>query len=176
MRGEKIGAEDINLASGAYGELKKEEFRIDTHEDKTELDSTFKDILKFCLETTKTNIFLVDQDSTGLVSNYLLELIDLRLIHQVKSRITVSSKPGKLFKVLLLDVSQYTGERTRRDVEMIDFWKDTNKEVLRKASLIFQVDTTEKEIKISKPGKPTKERTKKKSPPDNNSPQTRLDF
>ena len=140
VRGEKIGAEDVNLASGAYGELKKEEFKVDTSEDKTDLEKTYNEILKFCLETTKKNIFLVNQDSTGKVNTYLLELVDLRLIHQIKSRITVSSKPGNLYKALLLDVSQYTGERARRDVEMIDFWIDTNKESLRKASLILNVE------------------------------------
>ena len=141
-RGEKIGAQDVNLASGAYGELKKEEFKIDTSEDETKLESEFNNILIFCLVKTKKNIFLIDQDLKGKTYDSILELIDLRLIHQVKSRITVNTKPGKIFRALLLDVSQYTGERARRDVEMIEFWKDSNKEVLRKASLIYSSDDT----------------------------------
>lgn len=175
VRGDKIGAEDVNLASGAYGELKKEEFRIDTHEDKTELEITFNKILKFCLENTKKNIFLIDQDSTGSFNNYLLELVDLRLIHQIKSRITVSSQPGKLFKALLLDVSQYTGERARRDVEMIEFWKDTNKEVLRRASLIFSDESAPPENEKSKM-KNLKKSSEKKEIHDDDYIQTDLDF
>lgn len=132
----------MNLASGAYGELKKEEFKIDTSEDETKLESEFNNILIFCLVKTKKNIFLIDQDLKGKTYDSILELIDLRLIHQVKSRITVNTKPGKIFRALLLDVSQYTGERARRDVEMIEFWKDSNKEVLRKASLIYSSDDT----------------------------------
>lgn len=175
IRGNKIGAEDVNLASGAYGELKKEEFRIDTNEGKNELENTFSNILKFCLEISKKNIFLVDQDYSGSFNNYLFELVDLRLIHQVKSRITVSSKPGKLFKALLLDVSQYTGERARRDVEMIDFWKDSNKEVLRRASIVFLPETFTKETVIHKNIK-IKNPNEKKNKPDNGFIQTKLDL
>lgn len=174
VRGEKIGAEDVNLASGAYGELKKEEFRIDTNEDKNELENEFSKIQLFCLEKTKKNIFLVDQDSTGKTNNYLLDLVDLRLIHQVKSRITVSSRPGKLFKALLLDVSQYTGERARRDVEMIDFWKDSNKEVLRRASLIYSPNQVQ-DKHAEKINSKSDNKPKKNDLPANNI-QTKLDI
>ena len=51
----------------------------------------------------------------------------------------------------MLDVSQYTGERKRRDIEMVEFWKE-DREVLRKAALIYDpsqtMDQLEKEIGI----------------------------
>lgn len=136
-RGDKIGAEDANVAAGNYGEVKREEFKRDAPEDRDELENAFQSIKKFCLETTKVNILLVDQDDSSHDNELIKELIDLRLLHQIKSRVTVRSNPGKIFKALLLDVSQYTGERTRRDVEMIDFWRDSEKESLRKSKLIF---------------------------------------
>lgn len=135
-RGGKISAEDVNMASGSYGDTKREEFQKDTQEDQEQLDASFRKVHRFCLEKNKSNIFLIDQDISNDDSELVQELVDLRLIHHVKSRVTVSSRPGRVFRALLLDVSQYTGERKRRDIEMIEFWTD-DREVLRKAGLIY---------------------------------------
>lgn len=94
----------------------------------------------------------------------LQELIDLRLLHQIRSRVTVSSKPGKIFKSFLLDVSQYTGERARRDVEMIEFWKDSEKEKLRRASSIYDPLSTNQQTRQSS----TKEQNDYQSKSNNN--------
>jgi len=137
-RGDRIGAEDANVAAGNYGDVKREEFQRDTPEDRLELENAFNKIKKFCLEITKMNVFLVDQDDTSHDDDLTKELIDLRLLHQIKSRVTVSANPGKIYRALLLDVSQYTGERARRDVEMMDFWRDSEKDKLRRAKLIYE--------------------------------------
>ena len=135
-RGDKISAEDVNMATGVYGDTKREEFQKDTLEDQQRLDEAFQKLRRFCLEKNKANIFLIDQDVTNEDSDLVQELIDLRLVHHVKSRVTVSARPGRVYRALLLDVSQYTGERKRRDIEMIEFWKE-DREVLRKASFIY---------------------------------------
>lgn len=145
-RGHKIGAEDVNVAAGAYGEIKREEFKRDTLEDEISIDEAFNKIRIFCLDITKANIFLLDQDLKGMDSELVQELIDLRLVHNIKSRVTVSSRPGKVYRALLLDVSQYTGERKRRDIEMIDFWKESNKEAIRRASYIYNPSIQLKEL------------------------------
>lgn len=164
-RGPKIGAEDVNVAAGEYGETKKEEFKRDTLEDQNSLDEAFIKIKTFCLEITKTNIFLLDQDLKGIDSELVQELIDLRLIHHIKSRVTVSSRPGKVYRALLLDVSQYTGERKRRDVEMIEFWKESNKEAMRRASYIYDPSIPLKDIEDGNSvRKPNNEDHKVKNP------------
>lgn len=38
------------------------------------------------------------------------------------SRVTARDQPGRLFSCFLLDISQYTGERKRKDLELIPFW------------------------------------------------------
>jgi hypothetical protein len=65
------------------------------------------------------------------------ELVDLRLIHSINSRVTVRHRPGRIYEAYMLDISQYTGERKRRNVEIIEFWKRDGSEKLRGASLIF---------------------------------------
>ena len=148
-RGEKIGAEDVNVAAGAYGETKMEEFKRDTLEDQLSLDEAFNKIRVFCIDKTKSNIFLLDQDLKGIAPELVQELIDLRLVHHIKSRVTVSSHPGKIYRALLLDVSQYTGERKRRDLEMIDFWKESNKEIMRRSTYIYDPNIELKDLEKS---------------------------
>lgn len=137
MRGPKIGAEDVNVASGNYGDTKKEEFQRDTLEDRARLEAVFEKIRVFCLERNKANVFLIDQDAHDPEHDLIQELIDLRLVHHVKSRVTVGSKPGQVYRALLLDISQYTGERRKKGIEMVEFWRSDNKDVLRRPQYIF---------------------------------------
>lgn len=152
-RGPKIGAEDVNIAAGSYGEIKREEFQKDSPEDREELENAFNKVKEFCLEKTKKSIFLYDQEDQSKDSELLKQLIDLRLLHQVKSRVTVRSRTGKIYRAYLLDVSQYTGERARRDVEIIEFWKAKDKDILRLASLIFDPSLKQEKTKSGKKAK-----------------------
>ncbi len=174
-RGDRIGAEDANVAAGNYGEVKKEEFQRDAPEDREKLESAFNDIKKFCLSVTKKNIFLIDQEEASDEYELIKELIDLRLLHQIKSRVTVSAKPGKIYKAFLLDVSQYTGERARRDVEMTEFWKDSEKEKLRRGSLIYDPEGNVDDLKKEKNKITRQDKESKKIDP-SNLDQTELEF
>ncbi|MBI4662773.1 MAG: ATP-binding protein [Verrucomicrobia bacterium] len=135
-RGMKIGAEDVNMAAGEYGDSKKEEFQKDTLEDETQLKEAFEKIRRFCLQRNRSNIFLIEQDASTPEFDRVQELIDLRLVHHVKSRVTVSDTPGKAYRALLLDFSQYTGARRQYDIDMIEFWKG-DRQTLRKNSFIY---------------------------------------
>src|SRR6266851_2878100 len=66
------------------------------------------------------------------------ELVDLRLIHLVRSRITVSKRPGQIFEGYMLDVSQYTGSRKRHNFELVNFWIPEKIEELRRVKLIYE--------------------------------------
>jgi len=140
-RGPKIGAEDVNLAVGKYGELKLEEFKRDTLEDQQNLDQAFRRIRSFCIEKTNANCFLLDQDANDSEVALVQELVDLRLVHLVRSRVTVSGRTGKVYKAYMLDASQYLGSRKRRKLQMLEFWRIGSKEQLRKASLIYDPST-----------------------------------
>jgi len=48
----------------------------------------------------------------------------------------VNDRPGKIYRALLLDFSQYTGTRRQHDVAMVEFWKG-DRQTLRKSSLIY---------------------------------------
>ena len=134
----KITAEDINVASGEYDSSKREEFDLDTgSEDKEPLDQQFHRIRDFCLEEAKSNCFLLDKEERGTQVASVHELVDLKLLHLVRSRVTVSGRRGRIYEAYMLDLSQYAGARKRRGLEIIEFWKPESKESLRRALLIY---------------------------------------
>jgi hypothetical protein len=125
-RGPKIGSEDVNRAAGEHEEskreeLKREELKRDVIEDQAEIEKQFKKIVGFCIEEAQANLFLIDKARSGKEVGLIQQLVDLRLVHLVSSRITVSKQPGKIYEAYMLDVSQYAGSRARRNFEIVPF-------------------------------------------------------
>ncbi len=128
------------MAAGEYDGSKREEFKRDTGgDDQESLDQQFQQIRSFCLEEAETNCFLLDKDAKGEEVALIHELVDLKLLHLVRSRVTVSGRRGSIFEAYMLDLSQYAGARKRRGLDIIEFWKPESKESLRRASLIYSV-------------------------------------
>ncbi len=136
-RGEKVGAEDVNIAAGEYDSSKREEFKRDTLDDNVPLEEEFQTLRTFCLDQNNSNCFLLDKELKGEEVDLIHELVDLKLIHLARSRVTVSGRPGKIFEAYMLDLSQYAGSRKKRGLKMIEFWKADAEEALRKVSLIY---------------------------------------
>lgn len=137
-RGPKIGAEDVNLATGDYAPLKQEEFKLDTDSERAELEAAFKKLVTFCTEKSKCNVFLIQQKLSGQIRDSIDQLIDLRLIHPVKSRVTLKKgATGELFEAYMLDVSQYTAARKVHEFQIVDLSAREKDESIRKASLVY---------------------------------------
>jgi hypothetical protein len=45
---------------------------------------------------------------------------------------------GNVYEAYLLDFSQYTGERKKRDLGIVEFWKSGASAKLRRAALIYE--------------------------------------
>ena len=133
----KVSAESVNQAAGEHESTKRDEFRRDVLEGVDTLESEFDRIKRFCLEDQKVNCFLVEKDLPGDAYSNVKELVDLRLLHAIASRVTVRNRPGRIFEGYMVDVSQYTGERKRRGLELLEFWKHDARDKLRRASLIY---------------------------------------
>ena len=73
----------------------------------------------------------------------------------------------------MLDVSQYTGERARRDVEMMDFWRDSEKDKLRRAKLIYD---SSHDHEIEKQAKKQQDNRASKSKKDETSNNNQMDL
>ncbi|MDH4079860.1 MAG: hypothetical protein OEU68_08610 [Nitrospira sp.] len=136
-RGDKVGVEDVNVAAGEYDATKREDFKRDTLDDSSPLDTEFRRIRQFCLEENNSNCFLLDKEQQHTEVNLIHELVDLKLVHLVRSRVTVSGKRGRIYEAYMLDLSQYAGARKRRELKIVEFWKSDSTEALRKMSLIY---------------------------------------
>lgn len=136
-RGPKIGVEDVNAAAGEYDQNKREELSRDTSGDEKPIEAEFATVREFCLTSANANCFLVDKDVQRELYERIEELTDLRLVHKIRSRVTIPSKAGKLYEAYMLDVSQYTASRKRRDLEIIEFWRPEKAERLRRVSLVY---------------------------------------
>jgi len=135
-RGEKVGVEDVNVAAGEYDSAKREEFKRDTLDDNTPLEDEFQRLCQFCLDSNNTNCFLLDKEQYGSEVDLIHELVDLKLIHLARSRVTISGRRGRIYEAYMLDLSQYAGSRKRRELQMVEFWRPDSKEALRKISPI----------------------------------------
>jgi len=127
----------VNQAAGEHEATKRDEFRRDVLEGVDTLEREFDRIKRFCLEDQRVNCFLVEKDLPGDPYANVKELVDLRLLHAIASRVTVRNRPGRIFEGYMVDVSQYTGERKRRGLVMLEFWKRDAREKLRRASLVY---------------------------------------
>ena len=137
-RGPKIGVEDVNAAAGEYDKYKREELSRDTFkEEETPIEEEFVKVREFCLDSANANCFLIEKDARQDLYERIEELTDLRLVHKVRSRVTISSRKGALFEAYMLDVSQYTASRKKRELEVIPFWRADSTERLRRVSLIY---------------------------------------
>ena len=134
----KITAEDVNVAAGECEGAKREEVKRDTSDDDQALNQEFQRVCSFCLEKAESNCFLLDADAKGNEVDLIHELADLKLLHLVRSRLTVSARPGKVFAVYMLDLSEYTGSRKRRGLAVVEFWRPGVEEDMRKSSLIYE--------------------------------------
>jgi hypothetical protein len=136
-RGDKVGVEDVNVAAGEYDSAKREDFKRDTLDDSSPLEDEFRKISQFCLEENNTNCFLLDKEQHHVEVDLIHELVDLKLVHLVRSRVTVSGRRGRIYEAYMLDLSQYAGARKRRELQMVEFWKPDSTEALRKKTLIY---------------------------------------
>lgn len=138
QRGENVGAEDVNVAAGEYDTVKRDEFKRDTAtEDESSLDSVFNEVRNFCLTQAESNCFLLDKERRDQKVEAVYELVDLKLLHLVRSRVTISKRQGHIFEAYMLDLSQYAGSRKKRGLDVIEFWRPESEEKLRKVSLIL---------------------------------------
>lgn len=137
-RGPKIGLEDVNMAAGDYDSNKREEFKLDSADDRAVLEEAFQKLVTFCTETSKCNVFLISQKLAGTVRESIDQLIDLRMIHPVKSRVTLKKgAAGELYEAYMLDLSQYTAARKVHDFHMVDLSSSDKDEAIRRSSLIY---------------------------------------
>jgi hypothetical protein len=111
------------------------------------LEDEVAQIGEFVKERANANVFLVDKDLPDAELANIEELVNLRLVHRVKSAVTVRDRPGKKFEAFMLDIRQYTAARKKRDLDIIEFWRADATDLIRRSGLIHKEMPPKKEDK-----------------------------
>jgi Cdc6-like AAA superfamily ATPase len=140
----RITAEDVNESAADLYEQKQDELKQDADEEAEALRSRLSEIVRFCLETNRTNVFLIEttklQEETW--GNQVQSLSDLRFLHRIDS---VSTKrggqtyPGRKFAAFTLDLSTWTSTRSEQ-ISPIRFWETDGRQKIRNPNLIYTPD------------------------------------
>ncbi|MHB1283521.1 MAG: hypothetical protein ACYCZI_06550 [Metallibacterium scheffleri] len=138
VRRSHVGTEDVNNGTGDYFPSKQAELKRDTADESDYLEAAFAHLRDFCLNGAKSNVFLVDQKLQGPERDAINQLVDLRLVHPVRSRVTLKAQSqGRLFEAYMLDLSQYSASRKVRGVSLVNLGPGTDQDLMRRAGLIY---------------------------------------
>jgi hypothetical protein len=122
-----VGVQDVNRAAGEAAQLKLQELEEDLSPDSSWARRTrvaLELVRNFCLEDKKWTYFRIEhQDREAHTDAYddLASLMDLRLIHLLNPSVSDERKAGVKYEAYLLDLSQYSGERLRKNIHVLDF-------------------------------------------------------
>jgi hypothetical protein len=122
-----VGVQDVNKAAGEAAKAKIEELQDDAASDATVSSAILRglEILrKFCLEQKTCTYFRIDfKQKEALPSPYgvVQDLMDLRLTHLIERSLSDERAAGRRSEVYMLDLSQYSGQRLRRKLKVLDF-------------------------------------------------------
>jgi hypothetical protein len=137
----RVTAEDVAQAAADLYEQKQEELKQDAGDEAEALRSRLSEIVRFCVETHRTNVMLVEttklqEESWG---KDVQALADLRFLHRVD---TLSTKrggetyPGRKFAAFTLDLSTWTSTRSEQ-ISPIRFWERDGRQKIRDPKLIY---------------------------------------
>lgn len=131
----RIDAEDVDEAAGVIFEQKQGDLGLDASSDRSQLRDRLTDLVRFCLDARKTNVFTVDgqhlrEEDWG---EEIQALADLRLLHQICN---FSERPegsrARRFLGFTLDLGNNVDPRWE-GIEQVEFWTPQGKEVIREA-------------------------------------------
>lgn len=122
-----VGVQDVNRAAGelANGKLVElEEDAASAEQAKPIALGCLQLVRKFCIEQKKWTFFRIDfRDKEGRSTEYgaIQDLMDLRLLHLVESSLSDEHHAGRRSEVYVLDLSQFSGQRLRKHLRVLDF-------------------------------------------------------
>jgi hypothetical protein len=157
----RITAEDVNEAATSLSQTKQEDLARDAGPNADALRARLTEVVRFCLDVTKTNVFLVE--ATELREQEwgkeIQALADLRFVHEIgylSIRANDASNPfrGRRFVGFTLDLSNYTAIRSERDMKPIEFWTTEGKEKARAERLIYTPGAAERALRSPRAGTP----------------------
>jgi hypothetical protein len=124
-RAKVIGVQDINKAAGEAAKVKLSELEDDTASAASpQLIDHLNVIRRFCIDEKRYTIFRVDfrdKEKHPQEYNAIQDLMDLRLLHLIDSSLSDEKEAGRRSEVYMIDLSQYSGQRLKKNLKALDF-------------------------------------------------------
>lgn len=124
------GVQDVNEAAGAAAQLKLQELEDDAASALGQAEArigVLNALRRFLLEDKQTTYFRIDfRDKEMHQREYelLQSLMDLRLLHLINAGLSDERHAGHRSEVYMLDLSQFSGTRFKRNLKVLDLMKD----------------------------------------------------
>lgn len=124
-KAKQVGVQDVNRAAGNAKSVKISEVDEDVTggDDVPVITTSLNRMRSFCLDETRFSFFRIDfRDREQHPKEYSLiqSLLDLRLIHLINSSVSEQHSAGRRSEVLMLDLSQFSGDRLKKDLTVLD--------------------------------------------------------
>lgn len=122
-----VGVQDVNKTAGQAARVKITELEDDAASIAGRSQQILRavDIVRrFCLDEKHCTYFRVDfRDKEHLSAEYALlqEVMDLRLLHLISASLSDEHQAGRRAEVFMLDLSQFSGERLKKNLRVLDF-------------------------------------------------------
>jgi hypothetical protein len=122
------GVQDVNRAAGEQSKVKIAELEDDAASSNEggapALLRTLAKIREFCLDEKRFTFFKIDfRDKETRQREYSLMqgLLDVRILHLISSSLSDKREAGRRSEVYMLDLSQFSGERLKKRLHVLDF-------------------------------------------------------
>jgi len=125
-RARVVGVQDVNKAAGEAAKVKLTELEDDASSSTgtPRIVTALQTIRAFCIDEKKTTYFRVDfrdKEQRPIEYGLIQDLMDLRLIHLIDSSLSDEKEAGRRSEVYMLDLSQFSGQRLKKKLKVIDF-------------------------------------------------------
>jgi hypothetical protein len=145
-----VGVQDVNKAAGEAASVKITELEDDVASAgvvSQQIVAGLQRVREFCLNDRKCTYFRVDfQEKESHTAEYavLQNLMDLRLVHLVNSGVSDEREAGRKSEVFMLDLSQFSGERLKKNLRVLDFVSSFL--VVKEATKLPKIGSTPKQL------------------------------
>jgi hypothetical protein len=125
-----VGVQDVNHAAGAAAQTKLQELEDDAaaargrSQDLVSALNIVRDFLLTQRQITFLSVDFLDKENRPREYGLMQGLMDLRMLHLINSGLSDAHHAGQRSEVYLLDLSQYSGARLKRNLRVLDFVKD----------------------------------------------------
>jgi hypothetical protein len=126
-RARAVGKQDVTKAAGDAAQAKIAELEDDAAASEgvaTRLIDALAAVRRFCVDDRRCTFFRIsfrDKESHPDEYGLIQALMDVRLIHLVNPSVSDAHQSGVRYEAYMLDLSQFSGERMKRRLKVLDF-------------------------------------------------------